>query len=440
MLVPCIGVGQSQWKPLGDLGYTWQIGNVSLIYHDTLTDRLFISGTNRYLGDSIEVNGFGIYNGQSVQPAWEYDTTCINFCKPSGPVIRYQNRLLYAKMEEGAGTKSELLEFDETTQAKTKIADISGGINHLLVWNNKLIVSGRFDTINGQPFNDIARWDGINWQGYGAQEIGKISVATVYQQELYIAGNFNNNALKEIARWDGTQWQNVGNGFEEQAWVDAMCVYKGELYAAGYFFKSSGNAGNFIQKWNGSEWSEVGGGTQTTLGVPNSNAQIHSMLVHHDSLFVSGAFRYAGELPSDRIAVWDGSRWCGHTYTMRNRVTDMVAYGDRLVFAGARVIGNDTVGAIGEIPFKDFVEHCGPPVAVNEVAASQFKLFPNPTAGRLQLEAGHPLVGQPYQIFDGNGRRVKTGVLHNQLELFELENGIYWLSAGTHTHKLVLLR
>src|SRR5215204_4769368 len=41
--------------------------------------------------------------------------------------------------------------------------------------------------------------------------------------------------------------------------VASMCLYKGELYAGGFFDFADGPANNIV-KWNGTSWSTVGSG------------------------------------------------------------------------------------------------------------------------------------------------------------------------------------
>ena len=69
-----------------------------------------------------------------------------------------------------------------------------------------------------------------------------------YKGKLYVAGYFSSiGGIKanNIACWDGKSWYALGEGFSSNkknypAKVTALCIYKGELYAAGYFNSSGG--------------------------------------------------------------------------------------------------------------------------------------------------------------------------------------------------------
>ena len=69
-----------------------------------------------------------------------------------------------------------------------------------------------------------------------------------YKNKLYVAGVFTKiggKIMNNIARWDGKSWQPLGAGFSSNkknypAKVMALCIYKGDLYAAGRF-DHSGN-------------------------------------------------------------------------------------------------------------------------------------------------------------------------------------------------------
>lgn len=88
-------------------------------------------------------------------------------------------------------------------------------------------------------------------------------------------------------------------------------VYNNELYVSGTFYQTQGNVGNFIQRWDGNQWYDVGGGTTYELNNPYSNGQIHDMKVHNNELYIAGIFMYAGGVPAQDLAKWNGMVWSG---------------------------------------------------------------------------------------------------------------------------------
>lgn len=80
-----------------------------------------------------------------------------------------------------------------------------------------------------------------------------------------------------------------------------------------------------------------------------------------------------------------------------------------------------------------------------EPIASEWKIFPNPSAGQvfIETEQGLPALGQ-FSLYDVAGKRVSSGNFDGTIDLAAWPNGFYWLSlqAGNQrqTEKILLLR
>ena len=99
-----------------------------------------------------------------------------------------------------------------------------------------LYVGGEFSVVGNVLANNIAKWDGTQWQPLGSGIDDEVRTLTVYNGELIAGGDFNTAGGKEanrIARWDGTSWSPLGSGTSSS--VVALTVYDGELIAGGYF-------------------------------------------------------------------------------------------------------------------------------------------------------------------------------------------------------------
>jgi hypothetical protein len=110
-----------------------------------------------------------------------------------------------------------------------------------------LVVGGNFTVAANVSANNIAAWDGNNWQPLGSGMNGYfVSALTIYNGELIAGGGFTTAGgadVNYIARWDGNSWHQLGRGID---WtVNAATVYKGELIVGGVFTKAGGiNAKN----------------------------------------------------------------------------------------------------------------------------------------------------------------------------------------------------
>ena len=90
------------------------------------------------------------------------------------------------------------------------------------------------------------------------------------------------------------------------------------------------------------------------------------------------------------------------------------------------------VSKIGDLPI--------PTVEIEIYNAIQ--LYPNPTNGFVTLKVPFDLLGTDYQIFSSLGKRVKVGVVSNELTILNLEtlaNGLYFLSIDNSYNKKIVI-
>jgi trimeric autotransporter adhesin len=196
---------------------------------------------------------------------------------------------------------------------------LSGAFNGLSVvaraikaQGNNVFIGGSFATAGTLPVENIAMWDGANWQTMGYGVDSTVSAIDVDSSEVYVGGSFTNalNApgfpilVNNIAQWDSGQgWLPLGSGVNNT--VAAIAVSGGNLYAGGSFTNASGVTANRIAMWNGSSWSSLGTGTANGLG----NGSVSAILVDGSDVYVGGTFTNAGGAPAKAIAKWNGSGW-----------------------------------------------------------------------------------------------------------------------------------
>jgi hypothetical protein len=159
----------------------------------------------------------------------------------------------------------------------------------------------------------VQRWTGAEWEPVGPYPngvVGKVYALAVYDDgagpALYAAGRFTvagGVTCNRIARWDGSAWQPLGSGMNSTVW--ALTTYNGELVAGGSFTVAGGVTCNRIARWDGATWSALDSGT-----VPSS---VGALVVFDDgtgpALYAGGDFEYAGDVPANGVARWDGTQW-----------------------------------------------------------------------------------------------------------------------------------
>ncbi len=189
-----------------------------------------------------------------------------------------------------------------------------GNINNPFVfeiYKGSLYAAGAFITIGGKTTNKIARWNGTQWDSLGKglddqHPVEKVNALAVYKNELYVGGRFRQvdgvTGYQQIAVWNGTNWRKIGGLQGSIPWVECMAVYKGELYVGGVFAKAGFTNTSFIARWDGQEWRSVGKGT---------NARVMAMVVDtiRNLLYVAGDFDRVHDTVKCRVAAWDGNAW-----------------------------------------------------------------------------------------------------------------------------------
>ncbi len=162
--------------------------------------------------------------------------------------------------------------------------------------------------------------NGSSWSSLGQGPHGDLidSYAVVrafaeYQGELIAAGSFDHaqgQPVNNIARWNGSQWQSLGAGITapELGGVHALALYQGQLVAAGVFSAAGGQPVSNIARWNGATWQPLGTGF---IGGGSLDG-VRALIVHNLGLIAAGTFTSAGGQPASNIAAGTappGPRW-----------------------------------------------------------------------------------------------------------------------------------
>ena len=139
-------------------------------------------------------------------------------------------------------------------------------------------------------------------------DIEGFQIATgTFQNNLYVSGMDYKSAMPKsyIKKFNGVFWTTLVEigGFNNS--ISVMKEYNGELYVGGQFIEFEGitNA-NSLVKWNGSKWSAVGTGFGKT-----SFAQVRTLEVFNNKLYVGGGFDSIAGIQLKNIAVWNGTAW-----------------------------------------------------------------------------------------------------------------------------------
>jgi hypothetical protein len=303
--------------------------------------------------------------------------------------------------------------------------------------NGQLFALGLFDTISGQPFKNIARWNGETWESFNEYPSGvedHMYCAAYYGGSYYFGGNFNNpGGYKEIVHWDGANWQPLASGILGDSWVNDMVAYKGLLFVAGYFFKSSGNVASSIMAWDGEKWLDPFPGI-------NRSAQIFDLEVIGDELYLGGGWQTRPGYPQPHFfARYDGQQYCfmGDNRTCPQKIQD---YNGRIIACGGSFWNGsgDSINEVAEWIGGHTADTCVmQPIGLldPELAMGNISAYPNPVTQAFELKLPDNITKCIIQIFDLAGRCMLEPITHTSqsspINVSHLPPGFYLVKASS---------
>ena len=435
-------ISAQNWQGYGQ-GFDHEIRT---FYVDTVDNLLYIGGGFGY-ADTTMARGIATWDGNSFSGVGtcQFDWDCVSTLLPNewpNPVLgitRYNDTIYAAGFFFTAG--STLLygnaKFDGTVWQPVCSNPNTTVVRHFIDSNDDLYFMGLFDTICGNLATGIAKYDGNSVTSIGSN-LDYLMEAIEYNGDIYFGGNFDNiNGLSSIARYDGSNFFPVDGGFVGGfSWVSDLEIYKDELYVCGAFYKGAGNAADNIAKWDTttSSWVDVGGGILETPTSP-SGAAANKMTVFNGELWVVGDFEYAGGVPAQNIAKWNGTQWCGVGSVFDNGLSDVAVYNNELYISGGFwTIDGDTVNRFAKWIGGNFVDTCGSIVGINEFQqTNSLTLYPNPTNNNITIKLNEEFYHKDIsiEIYDIIGQLSysnifkKHGNNHLTINVTHLPKGIY---------------
>ncbi|MBH8557792.1 T9SS type A sorting domain-containing protein [Hymenobacter negativus] len=187
----------------------------------------------------------------------------------------------------------------------------TGSVYSLVVANNgDVYVGGDFTKAGGVTANQVAKWNGTAWSGFGPDAgngyVGALALAA--NSDVYVGGGFTRFggvAAGSMARWNGTAWSPLGTS-SVAGYVNTVAVAgNGDVYVGGQFNEAGGVIANKVAMWNGTAWSSLGTGAANGL-----DGDVSALAVApNGDVYVGGFFSHAGGVAASHIAKWDGTAW-----------------------------------------------------------------------------------------------------------------------------------
>jgi len=423
-------------------------GGVNGVFADTVNDRMILAGTFTRARDNEILTGVASYStGSLTSLGCGFEWDCVSpigmgaLANPIVSIVSWGGEL-YAG---GSFTSSNgvilnnVARFDGSNW-QPLLSGCDGPVYSLRAYSDGLYAAGWFTNADTVVANGLARWDGAQWHRVfdlpditPFDQTNAINDLFFFQGELYIGGKFAGlNDMNCIAKYDGAQWGKVGTGqgfLGVYAGVNRFAEHDGKLYIAGSFsdyppYGNAQNPGSGIVAWDGQNWYDLEGGTRDAY-----NAAITSVEWYNDTLYCCGPFDSIGGIQAWQLAKWDGTRWCSMlppNYT-NNRIQSLTHCQDTLYVAGAFTLcGADSVFRLAKWVGADSVTGCGSPMSVEEgVIEELFSLYPNPTTNLVTIKVNGQLYLGNYRITDALGRMIVEGLSTGSMDVSILPPGAY---------------
>jgi hypothetical protein len=189
---------------------------------------------------------------------------------------------------------------------------LNGSVYTIAISGTDVYAGGRFANAGGvRGANYIARWNSANntWNRIGgANAISgdfytAVRAIVLSGSDVYVGGNFTDaggvRGANNIARWDGTNWNAVGGASAINDNVYAVAISGENVYVGGDFTKAGGNsAADYLARWDGVQWTALVSGTAGVFG------PVYALAVpSSDDVYAGGNFLNTGNNPfADYIA------------------------------------------------------------------------------------------------------------------------------------------
>jgi hypothetical protein len=207
-------------------------------------------------------------------------------------------------------------------------------VNDIAVNGTDVYMAGRFKSGGGKELNNIARWDGIDWQPLGKGLRGSADKILVHGANVYVTGKIDTLETEagpvynsQLVQWDGQSWISLSRSIDKP--ITAMAVYHDILFVSR---RVGEDYYDDVQLGARGQWMSMPG-FESYLRSKNYNLSINSMVVFRDKLYFFGR---GGNRGGGGVLSWDGNEF--KTYPSPNIMTALAA--DKEHFYGLDSIGD----------------------------------------------------------------------------------------------------
>lgn len=181
-----------------------------------------------------------------------------------------------------------------------------------------IYVAGTFSIIGGIVANNIAKWDGTQWNSLGSGTNGQVRDMIFKDGELIVIGSFTQAggiSSGKVAKWNGNSWISMHLSNSSQTVIGSVEIYNDTLYLG----MRMSSAYTTMYKRSGSIW----------LAVPNSPDYIVDLHVLNNNLYIA---RNGG------VYVYDGNSFTNlvqNNVNIIGTISTITSKGDSIIVGGS---------------------------------------------------------------------------------------------------------
>lgn len=268
-----------------------------------LVDRQIVAGGNFERAGDADVKRIAIWNGAKWTPignGFASDVVKVT--------VNATTKEIYAVTREEFPT-FKLHKWNNVSWSELGAFD--GEVRSLEVTSSGILyAAGTFRTLDGQPLQGLARYDGTTWSTVGTPPRSLYAFRMI-ANEPCIGGKIGESDSVGVACFDGTEWKareaNMATGT-----IHALREQGGQMIAAGRFALKDANGQpesiGSLARWTGAAWELVGGGLSGAFGP----ADVSEIAIDGTKIYAVGTIaRVGGGTNVSGIAMYDSatSQW-----------------------------------------------------------------------------------------------------------------------------------
>lgn len=160
---------------------------------------------------------------------------------------------------------------------------------------------------------DFVKWDGVSWCEWNATDYNFGVDNLFFNTNGALYGALRCDTGYVVASWDGDRWCRLAGRFDG-AIRNLIVTSSGSVYVSGDFTSIGNVSVGHVVCWDGSKWNGLNFGIR--------NGRINAMTADTSgNLYVAGSFDSIGQMAVANIAKWDGNAWS----TLEGGVNDTVS-------------------------------------------------------------------------------------------------------------------